>query len=71
MIITSQHLNASALKIFVAGKIDAVTAAKFRQEVAKLSAGASKIIFDFKSAEKNFPTCESKTCYPPFLKFFR
>ena len=84
MIITSQHLNASALKIFVAGKIDAVTAAKFRQEVAKLSAGASKIIFDFSAVNyissaglreflicrKKFPDMRIENVLPAVFEIF-
>ncbi len=51
MIIKNQWLNASDLKISVDGKIDVDTVDTFRKEVAEISAGASKIIFDFRDVE--------------------
>ena len=47
MIITKERLDSKTLKIFVAGRIDALTAAEFREKISVLTDGASKIIFDF------------------------
>lgn len=46
--------NSSALKIFVAGRLDVFTAAAFRKEVAKISAGVSKVIFDLREVFEIF-----------------
>ena len=45
--LTEERLDSNSLKIFVAGRIDALTAAEFREKISVLTAGASEIIFDF------------------------
>ena len=48
MAISITRLNASTLKIFVDGKLNALTASKFRREMEKISAG-TRIILDFRN----------------------
>ena len=47
MNIKISRLNSTTLKIFVAGKLNALTSFKFRRETEKISQG-TKIIFDFR-----------------------
>ena len=47
MNITTTKLNAGALKIFVAGKLNALTAVDFHREIEIIPQG-TKIIFDFR-----------------------
>ncbi|MBQ7722892.1 MAG: STAS domain-containing protein, partial [Selenomonadaceae bacterium] len=48
MAVSITRLNASTLKIFVDGKLNALTASKFRREMEKISAG-TRIILDFRN----------------------
>ena len=47
MIITKERMDSNSLKIFVAGRLDALTAAAFREKISALTEGAREIIFDF------------------------
>ena len=47
MNITAKKIGANQLKIYVAGKINIVTAKTFRDEVNRFSAGFGNVVFDF------------------------
>lgn len=68
MIITHKFLTSNTLKIFVARRIDVLNADYFKREVAKISSGVSKIIFDLSAMDyissaglREFLICRKKS----------